>query len=178
MPRRILSLARVYQLLEPGPVVLVTTARRGRANIMTMSWHMMVDFEPPIVACVVSNRNYSFELLRSGRECAINIPTVELAQQVVGCGNTTGRRVDKFAKFSLTAVPASRIRPPLIAECYANLECRVIDTRLVNRYNIFILEVLQAWRDTARRKPRTIHHQGNGAFMVAGRTIRLKSRMP
>jgi flavin reductase (DIM6/NTAB) family NADH-FMN oxidoreductase RutF len=178
MPRRPLRLARVYQLLEPGPVVLVTTARGGRANIMTMSWHMMVDFEPPIVACVVSNRNYSFELLRSGRECALNIPTVELAAQVVGCGNTSGRRVDKFAKFGLTAVPASRIRPPLIAECYANLECRVIDTRLVNRYNIFILEVLQAWRDTARRKPRTIHHQGNGAFMVAGRTIRLKSRMP
>jgi flavin reductase (DIM6/NTAB) family NADH-FMN oxidoreductase RutF len=130
------------------------------------------------VACVVSNRNYSFELLRSGRECALNIPTVELAAQVVGCGNTSGRQVDKFAKFGLTAVSASRIRPPLIAECYANLECRVVDTRLVNRYNIFILEVLQAWRDSARRKPRTIHHQGYGMFMVAGRTIRLKSRMP
>jgi flavin reductase (DIM6/NTAB) family NADH-FMN oxidoreductase RutF len=178
MPRRPFPLSRVYRLLEPGPVVLVTTARRGRPNIMAMSWHMMVDFEPPIVACVISNRNYSFELLRSGRECAINIPTVELAAQVVGCGNTSGRRLDKFAKFGLTAVPASRIHPPLIAECYANLECRVIDTRLVTKYNIFILEVLRAWLDSARKRPRTIHHLGSGSFMVAGRTIRLRSRMP
>jgi flavin reductase (DIM6/NTAB) family NADH-FMN oxidoreductase RutF len=40
-----LPLSKVYQLIEPGPVALLTTARKGRANIMTMSWHMMVDFE-------------------------------------------------------------------------------------------------------------------------------------
>ena len=53
-----LALAKVYQLLEPGPVVLLTTSRKGRANVMTMSWHMMVEFEPPLVACVVSNADY------------------------------------------------------------------------------------------------------------------------
>ncbi len=47
-----LPLSKVYQLLEPGPVVLLTTARRGRANVMAMSWHMMIEFEPPQVACV------------------------------------------------------------------------------------------------------------------------------
>jgi len=52
-------LSKVYQVLEPGPVVLLTTAHKGRANIMTLSWHMMVEFEPPLVACVVSNRNHS-----------------------------------------------------------------------------------------------------------------------
>ena len=62
---RELPLSKVYQLLEPGPVVLLTTARQGRANVMTMSWHMMVEFEPPQVACVVSNANYSFAALRA-----------------------------------------------------------------------------------------------------------------
>ena len=46
----VLPLAKVYQLIEPGPVVLLTTAHKGRANVMTMSWHMMVDFEPPLIA--------------------------------------------------------------------------------------------------------------------------------
>jgi len=78
-----LPLSRVYQLLEPGPVVLLTTARRGSANVMTMSWHMMVAFEPPLVACVVSNANYSFAALRATRECVIALPAVELAPQVV-----------------------------------------------------------------------------------------------
>ena len=52
---RELALNKVYQLLEPGPVVLLSTAHHDRANVMTMSWHMMVEFEPPLVACVVSN---------------------------------------------------------------------------------------------------------------------------
>ena len=177
MPRRSLPLSRVYRLLEPGPVVLVTTAHRGRRNVMTMSWHMMVDFEPPIVACVVSNRNHSFDLLRLSRECVINIPSVELGRQVAGCGNSSGRKVDKFTKFGLTTLPARSVTPPLIAECFANLECKVIDTGLVKRYNIFILQVIKAWHETGRSLPRTIHHLGFDDFMVAGKIIHLGSRM-
>ena len=91
MAKRSLPLSEVYRLIEPGPVVLVSTINNGRANIMTMSWHMMVDFEPPILACVMSNRDYSFHALKKTRECVINVPTVELAQKVVACGNTTSR---------------------------------------------------------------------------------------
>ena len=177
MPRRSLPLSRVYRLLEPGPVVLLTTSRNQRPNIMAMSWHTMIDFEPPLVGCVVSDRNHTFGMLRATRECVINIPTVELAPRVVACGNSTGRTVDKFSAFRLTPVAAALVKAPLIAECYANLECRVIDTRLVNRYNLFVLEVVKAWIRTGRKRPRTIHHLGGGAFMVAGKTIRLPSRM-
>ncbi|HTR47481.1 MAG TPA: flavin reductase family protein [Verrucomicrobiae bacterium] len=172
-----LPLGKVYQLLEPGPVVMLTTAAEGRPNIMTQSWHMMIDFEPPIVACVVSNRNFSFDILRTTKECVINIPTVELAKQAIGCGNTSGRKTDKFKRFRLTPMPASKVGAPLIAECYASLECGVVDARWANQYNVFILEVLQAWIDPSRKRPRTIHHLGYGRFMVSGRTIRLPSKM-
>ena len=106
----------------------------------------------------------------------INIPTVELADKVVGCGNTTGRTTDKFAAFGLTPRPARHVAPPLIAECYANLECRVIDTRMVNRYNFFVLEVLKAWIDPANKQPRTLHHLGKGRFVVDGSIITLASK--
>jgi len=175
--KKTFPLSRVYRLLEPGPVVLVTTARKGRANVMTMSWHSMMEFEPPLVGCVISNRNYTFNILKATKECVINIPTVELAKKVVGCGNTSGRTVDKFEAFRLTPAPASCVAAPLIAECYANLECRVVHTNLVAKYNFFILEVLKAWVDPSRKQPRTIHHLGMGAFMVAGRTIKLPSKM-
>src|ERR1019366_3052513 len=69
-----LPLSKVYQLLEPGPVVLLTTAQNGHANVMTMSWHMMVEFEPPLVACVVSSADYSFAALRATKECVIAVP--------------------------------------------------------------------------------------------------------
>ncbi len=107
----------------------------------------------------------------------INIPTVELAAKVVGCGNTSGRRSTSSRDFDLTPVAASRVKAPLIDECYANLECKVVDTRMAAEYNLFILEVLKAWIDPAIKHPRTIHHLGRGNFMVAGTTIKLPSKM-
>ena len=177
MAKKSFPLSKVYGLLEPGPVVMVTTANKTRMNIMTMSWHTMMEFEPPLVGCIVSNRNYSFDILKATKECVINIPTVELAAQVVGCGNTSGRRVDKFKTFGLTPVAGSRVKAPLIGECYANLECKVVDMRMAARYNIFILEVLKAWIDPFKTQPRTMHHRGRGTFMVAGKTITLPSKM-
>jgi flavin reductase (DIM6/NTAB) family NADH-FMN oxidoreductase RutF len=177
MARRTLPLAQVYRLLEPGPVVLVTTARKGRPNVMAMSWHTMMEFEPPLVGCVISNRNYSFDTLRATKECVLAIPAVELAKQVVACGNSSGRKIDKFKAFHLTPSPASRVAAPLVDECFANLECRVVDSRMVPKYNFFVLEVIKAWIDRSRREPRTIHHRGMGVFMVAGRTLRLPSKM-
>jgi flavin reductase (DIM6/NTAB) family NADH-FMN oxidoreductase RutF len=174
---RALPLGRVYRLLEPGPVVLVSTARAGRANLMAMSWHTMMEFEPPLVGCVMGASHLSYEDLLATRECVIAIPTVELAAKVVGCGNTSGRKVDKFARFGLTPLPAARVRAPLIAECYANLECRLADTGMARKYNFLVLRVVKAWIDPARKRPRTIHHMGRGLFMVAGRTLRLPSRM-
>jgi flavin reductase (DIM6/NTAB) family NADH-FMN oxidoreductase RutF len=176
MSLRSLPLGEVYRLLEPGPVVLVSTARAGRANVMAMSWHTMMEFEPPLVGCVLSARNHTYDALMATRECVIAIPTVELAAKVVGCGNTSGRKVDKFARFDLTALPAARVRAPLIAECYANLECRLADASLARKYNFLVLRVVKAWIDPARKRPRTLHHMGRGLFMVAGRTLRLPSR--
>ena len=177
MAKKPFPLSRVYGLLEPGPVVLLSTARKGQANIMTLSWLTMMEFEPPLIGCVISGRNYSFDILKATRECVINIPTVELAEKVLAVGNCSGRKVDKFAAAGLTPVAAACVQAPLIDECYANLECRVADTRLVNKYNFFVLEVLKAWIDPKNKDPRTLHHRGNGAFMVAGETIKLPSKM-
>lgn len=172
-----LPLAKVYQMLEPGPVVLLTTRLDGRPNVMTMSWHMMVEFEPPLVACVVSSANHSFAALAKTKECVIAVPARKLAPKVVKVGNCSGRDVDKFERIGLTPVAAAKVKAPLVAECFANLECRIADARLVKDYNLFILEVVKAWRDPAQKNPKTIHHHGYGRFAVDGEMIKLRSRM-
>ena len=177
MSKKAFPLSKVYGLLEPGSVVMLTTGRAGLANIMTLSWHTPLEFEPPLVGCVISDNNYSFELLQATKECVLNIPTAELSNEVVGCGNTSGRTVDKFKAFSLTSAPASCVAAPLIDECYANLECRVVDETMVEKYNLFILEVIKAWIDPLKLHPQTLHHLGEGAFMLAGETIYLPSKM-
>jgi len=177
MVKKSFPLSKVYSLLEPGPVVLITTAKSGKPNIMTMSWHTMMEFEPPLVGCIISNRNYSFRLLKATKECVVNIPTVKIAEKVVSCGNASGANIDKFKAFNLTPQPAAKVSVPLIKECYANLECRVVDTRMVASYCFFVLEVVKAWIDPAVKNPRTIHHLGIGNFMVAGKRIKLRSKM-
>jgi flavin reductase (DIM6/NTAB) family NADH-FMN oxidoreductase RutF len=143
---------------------------------MPMSWHTMMEFEPPLIGCIVSDRNYSFGLLTKSRECVLNIPTVAIIQEAVACGNCSGRTVDKFAAYGLTPVPALRVQAPLIAECPVNLECKVVDTRLVAKYSFFILQVVQAWRAPRPRDLRTFHHLGRGRFMIAGKIRVLPSR--
>lgn len=178
--KRAFPLAKVYGLLEPGPVLLLSTAHQGRADVMTMSWHTLLGFEPPLVGCVVSRNDFSFAALDATRQCVLNIPTVENLDLVVACGNSSGADVDKFARFArlgLTAAPAALVVAPLIDACFASLECRVVDTRFKNRYEFFVLEVLKAWVNTTVKNPRTLHHRCYGAFMVAGETVKTKSRM-
>ena len=171
-----LPLSKAFRFIEPGPVVLVTTATAERANLMTMSWHMVMDFTP-LIGCIIGPWDYSFRALRTTGECVIAIPTVDLASKVVEIGNCSGAQLDKFEAFGLTPVPAKKVKAPLVAECLANLECQVVDDRMVEKYNLFILEVVKAWTDPKRQERRTIHHNGDGTFVVDGRTINLKKKM-
>src|SRR5277367_2877079 len=102
--KRDFPLDQIRRYLEPGPVVLVSSAWKGKTNIMTMGWHMVIEFTPSLIGCVIAESNVSFEMIRKSRECVINVPTVDLIDKVVGVGNCDGDQVDKFERFGLTAV--------------------------------------------------------------------------
>lgn len=170
-------LAKVFQLIEPGPVVLITTLNKKKPNVMTLSWHMAMEFEPPLIACVLSAANYSFEALSKTKECVLAIPTIEMIKTVVDIGNCSGENTDKFKTFGLTPRPAKQVKAPLIAECLANLECRVVNNSWSEKYNLFVLKVVRAWIDPEHREKRTFHANGDGIFVLDGRTVNLKKRM-
>jgi flavin reductase (DIM6/NTAB) family NADH-FMN oxidoreductase RutF len=169
--------SKAYRLLEAGPIVLVTTAHEGRRNIMTMGFHMMIQHDPPLIGCVIGPWDHSYAALTAMGECVIAIPTVDLAKKMVDIGNCSGSEGDKFARFKLTAIQAAEISAPLIAECVANIECRVADTSMVKKYNLFILQAVAIWVDRERKERRTLHHNGDGTFAVDGRILDLRERM-
>lgn len=169
-------LSKAFQLIEPGPVVLLTTANKENINVMTMSWHIVMDFTP-LIACIVGPWDFSFSALRTTGECVIAIPTVDIIDKVVDIGNVSGRDIDKFKAFELTPLPAEKIKAPLIAECVANMECRVVDDSLVDNYNQFVLEGVKAWIDPHRKERRTFHANGDGTFVVDGRKVDLRKKM-
>lgn len=168
--------SQVRRYLEPGPIVLVSSRWQGRANIMTLGWHTVMEFVPSLVGCVIAEDNHSFHLVRSSGECVINLPTKALTDAVVGIGNSSGAEIDKFRQFGLTAAEADKVKAPLIRECHANFECRLHDDALVDRYNFFIFEVVRAHVAASPKHPQTLHYTGDGIFMVSGKIISRRSQ--
>lgn len=171
---RQMKLGKAFTLMEAGPVVLVTTHDGERNNIMTISWTMVVDFTPQF-AITTGGWNHSFAALRKNRECVLAIPTVDMLDTVVGIGTCSGADTDKFAKFKLTPVPGKVVKAPLIKECLANIECKVID--IVKKYNIVVLEGVAAYANPARKEKRTLHAVGDGTFIVDGRRLDRRKMM-
>jgi flavin reductase (DIM6/NTAB) family NADH-FMN oxidoreductase RutF len=161
---------RVRRYLEPGPIVLVSSKWHGKTNIMTMGWHLLMEFSPSLVGCVIAAGNHSFEMIRKSRECVINVPTTELTDIVVKAGNTSGADVDKFGAFGLTPMSAEGVDAPLIAQCYGNFACRLYDDTLVDKYNFFIFEVVSAQVAMTPDLPQTLHYTGDGVFTISGKT--------
>lgn len=162
---------KVGRYLEPGPIIVVSSRWRGKTNIMTMGWHTVMEFAPSLIGCVIASGNHSFHMIRESGECVINLPTIELVDAVVGIGNCSGARIDKFAKFGLTADEASEVKAPLIRECHASFECRLHDAALVDKYNFFIFEVVKAHVAPTPKHPETLHYTGDGVFIVAGDVV-------
>jgi flavin reductase (DIM6/NTAB) family NADH-FMN oxidoreductase RutF len=169
-----MSLHKVFTLIEPGPVVLVVTNDGKNNNIMTISWTMVLDFTPR-VAITTGEWNYSFRALMRTRECVIAIPTVDMLDKVVGIGTCSGVNTDKFNRFELTPIQAQVVKAPLIKECLANIECRVVD--IVGKHNIVVLEAVAAHVASNRREKRMVHAVGDGTFIVDGRRLSRRRQM-
>jgi flavin reductase (DIM6/NTAB) family NADH-FMN oxidoreductase RutF len=163
--------SNVRRFIEPGPIVLVSSAWKGQMNIMTMGWHMIMEFVPSLIGCYIWTENQSFEMVRKSKECVINIPTVDLASKTVAIGNCSCREINKFEHFKLTPLLGVKVSAPLIKECYANFECKLVDTSLINKYSLFVLEVVKAHVAISPKFPKTIHYRGDGLFMIAGPTV-------
>jgi flavin reductase (DIM6/NTAB) family NADH-FMN oxidoreductase RutF len=168
------KLSKVFTLLEPGPVVLVTTHDGKQSNVLTISWTMVLDFTPRF-AITTGGWNYSYQALRKTKECVIAIPTVDMLDTVVGVGTCSGSDTDKFAKFNLTPLPGKIVKAPLIKECLANVECRVVE--FIRRYDIVVLDAVAAHHASCPRERRTLHAVGDGTFIVDGRRLSRRKQM-
>lgn len=164
-------MADIRRFLEPGPVVLVSSSWKGETNIMTMGWHMMMGFTPALFACYISEANHTFQLVKRSKQCVINLPTSDLADQVARIGNCSGAEVDKFGALGLTPVPAEQVAAPLIAECYANFECKLADVARNPQGCLFIWQVVKAHVARSPKLPQTLHYRGDGQFMLSGPNI-------
>ncbi|OTA63610.1 hypothetical protein K449DRAFT_328635 [Hypoxylon sp. EC38] len=183
--------SKVYRLIEPGPVLLVTTGSLADSthNVMTIGFHMVMQHEsPPLIGISLGPWDASFTALKKQRECVLAVPAVEMASVVVDIGNCSADDDDieqaggKWKRFNLEALPAARVKAPLVGgnDIIANIECVVEDTKMVSKYSMWVLKPVKAWINP-NKKPgeggKMFHHRGDGTFVVDGEVLDLKDRM-
>jgi len=128
----------------PSPAGLVTSVdAAGKPNIITLGEVFNLSIrDPVIVGIAIAKPRYSYELITARGEFVVNLPTAAMVETVDRCGMVSGRKVDKFEAFGLTALPAAEVAPPLIAECPVNIECRVLSIQEIGDHDLFAGEVL------------------------------------
>jgi flavin reductase (DIM6/NTAB) family NADH-FMN oxidoreductase RutF len=177
----------VLRLISPGVVGLVTSEYRGRMDVTTIGWMMPAGREPPLVAIAVHPSTLCHDLIRRSGEFAINVPTLDVLNQVLTCGRLSGNEVDKFARTGLQLAEPRVIRAPLIDQCIGHLECAVVNAFQPGDHTIFIGAVASAtveedlFEDTwilRERDRRPLHHLGGSWFGVLEERIEAKSESP
>ncbi|KAJ6014559.1 hypothetical protein N7540_009150 [Penicillium herquei] len=181
--------SKIYRLIEPGPILLVSTGSLSSKthNLMTLGFHMMLQHDTPaLINICLGPWDASFTLLSKSHCCVLAIPDISIATSVVDIGNCSGDEVDKWTKFGFQALPAAKAEAPLVGGdgIIANIECVVHDDSMVERYNLWVLKAVRAWvregfdeDDASGQRMRMFHHRGDGSFVVDGELLDLRERM-
>ncbi len=172
------------RLLHPYPTCLITCCDGdGKANIISIGWMSPLSYHPPLVGLAVRRNRFSYPLITSTGEFVINVPTFEMAEEVLFCGRNSGSEVDKFAAAHLTPAPARCVHPPVILECVAYLECKLVNDVVTGDHDFLVGEVLAAYtrpgtlgRDGLKnlRQVLPLLHLGGDRFV----TVRRRNRSP
>jgi flavin reductase (DIM6/NTAB) family NADH-FMN oxidoreductase RutF len=166
------SPSNALRLLHPMHTVLVSCIGKGeKPNIITVAWAMPTSVNPPLVAISIAPRRYSHSLIEETKEFIVNIPTIEILDETFLCGAVSGRNHDKFREAHLTPLSARKVKPPIIRECVAHLECRLKNQFTTGDHTIFVGEIVEAYADRETfsgvynlEKAKMIFHLGGNEF--------------
>jgi flavin reductase (DIM6/NTAB) family NADH-FMN oxidoreductase RutF len=132
--------------LHPFNTTLVTCkGKNGKVNVLAVAWIIPVSAKPPLLAMSIRPERYSHELIMEGGEFVVNIPTFKMVKKVVVCGRTSGRNLDKFKKASLSLQKAQKVKAPVISECVAHLECKIVKTEEIGDHTLMIGQIVAAY---------------------------------
>jgi len=120
-------LEETIQAFEESRVLLVSQGKQWTPNAMAIGWCQIgYIWRKPVFTVLVRPSRYTYKLIEEVGEFTINIVPSQLKDLVQYCGTKSGRDHDKFREKSLTPIPSSKVRTPMIKECILHYECKVI----------------------------------------------------
>jgi len=166
------NLFSAFKLLHPMHTVLVSCiGKTAQPNIITLAWAMPTSINPPLVAVSIAPERHSHALIEETKEFVVNIPTIRILKETLFCGRKSGKNCDKFKETGLTPLPSRKVKPPIVKECIAHLECKLHSQFTTGDHSIFIGEIVEAYADKEvftgeynLKKARMIFHLGGNYF--------------
>lgn len=142
---------KAHRLIYPLIVVLVgyIDSKTKKPNLMTADWIVPVSINPPMVGLLLSPKGYSHEQISKAGEFSVNVPTMKILDKVIKCGKVSGRHCDKFTEFGLTPKPSNIIKTPIVEECVAHIECKLVNKVQTGDHALFLGEVVAAYANKA-----------------------------
>jgi len=123
----------LWGALSSGGALLTVLDPRGRPNPMTIGWGQLgIAWSRPAFTALVRQNRYTYECLVAAKEFTVSVPAPgALKDELLLCGTKSGRDLDKFAAAHLTARPGRAVETPVVGDCLAHYECRLIARALV-----------------------------------------------
>jgi flavin reductase (DIM6/NTAB) family NADH-FMN oxidoreductase RutF len=156
------------------PVVLVAVGdgqEGGERNVMTVALVHMFSFNPPVLGVGVSPSRHTYSLMEKYPDFSINIPCKELVEEVLYCGQKSGREVDKFEECGLGCRKGTKIDSPVLDECMVNLELKKTQKVEAGDHVWFLGEVVHAEMESCADRDRALLYW-SGEFRLIGDVIR------
>ena len=183
MEKVTVPLSQASRLINHGPCVVISVGDSTKDNLFTVAWNMPVRKDPPLVAIESGKSHHSYPFIARTGEFGINVPCRKIAEQVMGAGKISGAKVeDKWSHVGLTRQDATVIKPPLVKEAVANLECRVCQVVDLGTSSLLIAQVVAAIADKNSFDDGTwnfdnglelLHHLGGNRFTASRSLIEI-----
>jgi flavin reductase (DIM6/NTAB) family NADH-FMN oxidoreductase RutF len=138
-------------LMQPSRPVLVTSRfANGRFNVAPFSWCTPVSQEPPMLALALlttpRRQRSLINILRDG-QFVVNLPGPDLATRLVAASYWYPKGVNKVEQLGFETAPAQAVDVPLLCECRAHLECRLVQPIVTGDHTTLIADVVAASYD-------------------------------
>jgi flavin reductase (DIM6/NTAB) family NADH-FMN oxidoreductase RutF len=179
--RKEVPLKIAYRMLGPGPVVLVSSLKGGRAGITPIAWTTPFSDDPPIVALEIWKGHFIHKAILETKDFVINIPSSDMAETVRRLGGVSGAKVDKFKEFGLVKEKSKEVKSPRLKDAIGILECKLHpDKEALERYSVIIGDVVFAEAEETvfsdrwmpeKAGPRIMQHLGGKIFCVPDRKL-------
>ena len=142
-----IPLAQAYRVTPTG-LYLISTAYEGKRNVQFAFRALGISDAPPLLLIGIQDKNFSREMIQKSGEFVLNVCSENQLQAVDKSRDLSGREVeDKFVALGLTALPATRVQAPLVADCHASVECRVVSDFSTEGLHLFVGKALAAHLD-------------------------------